>query len=58
MSTYKDKLEDRCEVLAKKLKIAIEALKSIDRLPQDKYSGSEAAIALWEIHNIKGEFDG
>lgn len=49
MSTYKDKLEDRCEVLSKKLKIAIKALKTIDRLPQDKYSGSEAAIALWEI---------
>ena len=58
MSTYKDKLEDRCEVLSKKLKIAIEALKSIDRLPQDKYSGSEATIALWEIQNIKGEIDG
>lgn len=58
MSTYKDKLEDRCEVLSKKLKIAIKALKTIDRLPQDKYSGSEAAIALWEIKKVKGEFDG
>ena len=58
MSTYKDKLEDRCDVLAKKLEIAIEALKSIDRLPQDKYSGSEATIALWEIQNIRGELNG
>lgn len=58
MSTYKDTLEDRCEVLTKKLKIAVEALKTIDRLPQDKYNGSEATIALWEIQSIKGEFDG